>query len=191
MFLLAQLHMDLIATKATQNEVRKALENLPQGLDESYKEALRRIESQNHDDCQRAKRTLYWISHALRPLTVAELQSALAVMPGGTRVDHGDLVHQDIILSICAGLVVIDSESSVFRLVHFSAMKFFESIRAAIFPDAQADLASTCLTYISFETFAGGPCPTNEQLESRLRENPLFIIQRRHQSHGTSFESWC
>lgn len=88
-FLLAQLHMDLIVTKATQNEIRKALENLPKGLDESYRDALKRIESQNQDDCQRAKRTLYWISHALRPLTVAELQSALAVMPGGTQLDRG------------------------------------------------------------------------------------------------------
>jgi ankyrin repeat protein len=173
-FLLAQLHMDLIVSKATQNEIRKALENLPKGLDESYRDALKRIESQNHDDCQRAKRTLYWISHALRPLTVVELQSALAVMPRGTRLDTGDLVHQDIFLSICAGLVVIDPESNVFRLVHFSAQRYFEGVRADIFPDAQADIASSCLTYISFEAFASGPCPTDQQLEARIGEHPFL-----------------
>ncbi|KAJ9642435.1 hypothetical protein H2199_004816 [Coniosporium tulheliwenetii] len=155
MFLLAQLHMDLIVTKATQNEIRKALENLPKGLDESYRDALKRIESQNQDDCQRAKRTLYWISHALRPLT-------------------GDLVHQDILLSICAGLVVIDPESNVFRLVHYSAQKYFEGVRANLFPDAQTDIAGTCLTYVSFEAFASGPCSSDQQLESRVDEHSLL-----------------
>jgi ankyrin repeat protein len=174
MFLLAQLHMDLVVAKATQNEIRKALENLPQGLDESYRDALKRIESQNHDDCQRAKRTIYWTSHVLRPLAVTEMQSALAVVPKTKRLDHGDIIHHDILLSICAGLIVIDSESNHFRLVHYTAQKYFEGVRAELFPDAQADIAGTCITYLSYDVFAEGPCPSKELFEARLNANALL-----------------
>ncbi|KAI9775380.1 MAG: hypothetical protein M1839_001235 [Geoglossum umbratile] len=50
MFLLAQLHMDTLATKATPKDVRKALETLPKELDGTYREAMKRIENQNIDD---------------------------------------------------------------------------------------------------------------------------------------------
>lgn len=66
-FLLAQLHMDSLATKGTCKAVRKALEALPKGLDNTYDEAMERIEKQNKDDQELAKRVLYWICYALRP----------------------------------------------------------------------------------------------------------------------------
>ncbi|KIN08971.1 hypothetical protein OIDMADRAFT_70903, partial [Oidiodendron maius Zn] len=118
-----------------------------------YDEAMQRIESQNDDDKQLAKQVLYWISYALRPLTVEELQYALAVEPGESKLDEDNIPDEELLTSLCAGLVIVDKESSIIRLVHYTTQEYFNSIRASRFPRAQISIASTCLTYLSFEVF--------------------------------------
>jgi hypothetical protein len=110
-FLLAQLHMTSLATKEGPKAIRKALKTLPEGLHGTYDEMMRRIESQNDDDKQLARRVLFWIFHALRPLTLGELQHALAVEPGELELDEGNIIDGELLASPCAGLVVADREA--------------------------------------------------------------------------------
>jgi len=166
--------MDSLATKGTLNAVRNALKTLPDELDDTYHEAIQRIECQNEYDRQLAEQVLAWIPYALRPLTSKELQHALAVQPGERGLDEGDLPDEELLTSLCAGLVVIDKESTIIRLVHYTTQEYFERIRMNRFPNAQTNIAMACLTYMSFDVFAGGYCISNEALESRLREYPLF-----------------
>jgi len=97
--------------------VRKALEILPKEMDGTYDEAMDRIERQNEDDKELAKQVFSWITHACRPLSVKELQHALAVMPGMTNVDPDAIIDEEILTAVCAGLVVIDDESCIVHLV--------------------------------------------------------------------------
>ncbi|KAI9770937.1 MAG: hypothetical protein M1840_002641 [Geoglossum simile] len=180
MFLLAQLHTDALVSKGTRKEVRKALETLPKELDSTYEEAMRRIESQNNDDKQLAERVLFWISFALRPLTLKELQHALAVEPDETDLDEENLPDEELLTSVCAGLVTVDQESDIIRLVHYTTQEYFERIRTTRFPDAQTIIATTCLLYISFNAFAGGACRSNEEMKTRLRKYPLLVYAANH-----------
>jgi ankyrin repeat protein len=166
--------MDSIANKATRNGIIEALNHLPKGLDDTYREALQRIEAQNEDDRKLATRVLSWITYAVHPLSVVQLQHALAIKPGATRLDEGDIVDEEILLSICAGLVSIEQESGVIQLVHYTAQGFFERVGEDWFPDAQLDIVQSCLTYLLFDVFAG-PCSTDEDLDARLKDNPLLI----------------
>lgn len=64
-----------------------------------------------------------WITYAKRPLTTPELQHALA-----TEVGHQDLVRDNIsdvedMVSACAGLVTVDKESDIVRLVHYTTQQ--------------------------------------------------------------------
>jgi len=104
-------------TKHNLAAVRKALEVLPKEMDDTYDEAMERIEQQNKDDKELAKQVFSWITHAWRPLSVKELQHALAVIPGMTCMDPDALIDEEILTSVCAGLVVIDEESSTVHLV--------------------------------------------------------------------------
>ncbi|KAI9774757.1 MAG: hypothetical protein M1839_001624 [Geoglossum umbratile] len=176
MFLLAQLHMDSLATKATRKDVRKALETLPKELYDTYNEAMQRIDSQNNDYRQLAKRVLFWISFALRPLTLKELQHALAVEPDESELDQDNIPDEELLASVCAGLVTIDHKSSIIRLVHYTAQEYFGlvDVRKAWFPGAQTSIATTCLTYLSFGVFANGPCPNDRKMEARLQKNTLL-----------------
>ncbi|KAI9778250.1 MAG: hypothetical protein M1839_008274 [Geoglossum umbratile] len=182
MFLLAQLHMDTLATKATPKDVRKALETLPKELDGTYREAMKRIENQNVDDKHLAERVLSWISFALEPLTVGELQHALAVEPDEPALDEDNIPDEGLLTSVCAGMVTVDQESNVIRLVHYTTQEYFERIKTSRFPDAQTNIATACLTYISFDVFAEGYCRSSQELEIRLQKYPLLEYAARHWS---------
>lgn len=84
---MAQLHMNELTRKPTRRELRKALDVLPAKLDETYDQAMERIKSQDAGDASLAHQVLGWISTTLRPLTIEELQHALAVMPGDQDLD--------------------------------------------------------------------------------------------------------
>ena len=116
-FLLARLHMDSLVGKLNARAVRTALENLPEGMDDTYDEAMERVERQDDIRKQLAKRVLSWITYAIRPLSVKELQHALAVVPDTTNLDPDDITDDEILTSVCAGLVVIDEERNVIGLV--------------------------------------------------------------------------
>ena len=109
--------MDSMVGKHNRAVVCKALEILPKEVNATYNEAMERIERQNEDNKELAKHVFSWITYARRPLSVKELQHALAVMPEKTYMDPEDIIEEDILTSVCAGLVVIDEERSIISLV--------------------------------------------------------------------------
>jgi hypothetical protein len=119
--------MDSLKSKSKRKEVRETLKHLPQELDDTYKEAMERIEMQCEDDRKLAERVLSWIVYAFRPLSLQELRYALATMPGMTEVEDDDLDDQDVLISVCAGLVIVDEESDIVRLVRVSHLCVIEA----------------------------------------------------------------
>lgn len=97
--------MDSLAKKLSRREVRAALDSLPKELDETYDQAMQRIQNQDEGQTALAHKVLYWISCSLRPLTVAELRHALAVEPGDCDLDEDGLYETELLVSVCAGLV--------------------------------------------------------------------------------------
>jgi hypothetical protein len=87
---------------------------------------MERIEGQVDDQERLAKQVLSWITCAMRPLTTAGLQDALAVEPGDTELGEDNLVEVDDMVSACAGLVTVDQESKIIRLVHYTTQEYFE-----------------------------------------------------------------
>ena len=116
-FLRARMHMDSLVGKLNTAEVRAALGNLPKGVDDIYDEAMERVERQDDNRKELAKRVLSWISNVSRPLTVIELQHALAVLPDTADIDLEGIIDEDILISVCAGLIVTDGKQGVIRLV--------------------------------------------------------------------------
>lgn len=116
--------MDSLVNKNNRKAIYMALENLPKGIGDTYDEAMERIRAQNPDDKELGENVLLWISFALRPLSIVELQHALAVDDTTTNTDLDALPDEEIIISVCAGLVTIDNESSTVRLVRMMPLFF-------------------------------------------------------------------
>ena len=172
-FLLAQLHIALLARKQNRKEVRLALESLPKELHGTYDEAVQRIQSQSNEDADLAKRVISWVTCAFRLLTVSELQHALAVVPCDIQIDESAVIDADLLVSVCAGLITIEKENSIVCLVHYTALEYFLASRSRHFPNAHVDIAKACLTYLLFDIFAEGFDLGSEQWLSRMEAFPL------------------
>src|SRR5436305_14863573 len=86
-------------------------------------------------------------------------------------------------VSVCAGLVIVDKESDIIRLVHYTTQEYFERTWVSWFPDSQRDIASICVIYLSFDVFKPGFCLTDHEFAARLRSNPLYDYAARNWGH--------
>jgi hypothetical protein len=108
--------MNALLEQSSEESVLHTLGNLPAEIDDIYDEAMTRIERQPKTR-ELAARVLSWIAYASRPLSIEELQHALAVSPKMTHMkNHRALVFESELTSVCAGLVVIDKKQRVIRL---------------------------------------------------------------------------
>lgn len=164
-FLLAKIFLDSFVDKITIADVKEAITQLPTHmagaredqrltiLNQAYDSAWARINEQKEGFRNIATRVLAWIACAKRPLSTKELQHALAVKVGMDELDEDAIPQIDDMVSFCAGLVTIDEESNVIRLVHYTTQEYFERKKNDWFPHAEAMIAETCISYLSFKTF--------------------------------------
>lgn len=150
-FLAARFHMESLATKLSVSKIRKALTNLPSTLDGLYHDVFCRIDAQSEDLRLAADKALRWIAYAYRPLYVDELGEALAIEPEGEDFDPDAIPDIDLVLEACAGLVIVDEETELIRLVHYTAQDYLDKLLASRFNGAHASIARDCLTYLSYD----------------------------------------
>ncbi len=89
-------------------------------------------------------------------MSVTEVQHAIAVELGTHRFDEDNLDDVNELVSVCAGLVVLDGHSNVMRLVHYTTQEYFEQNGESVLPGAQKAIAGSCLTYLLYEDFKSG-----------------------------------
>ena len=151
-FLAAKLHIDALSTKGNVKALKEALRNLPTTLDELYDDAVQRITFQNQDDKLLALKALRWVAYTYRPLSFRMLQQALAIEVGQMNFDKDSMHPIGLIIDVCAGLLIADSEDTVVRLVHYTTQSYLDSLLTSRFQDAHSFIASDCITYISYDT---------------------------------------
>ncbi|KAF5713099.1 ankyrin repeat [Fusarium mundagurra] len=186
MFLLAQLHLDSVSTKLTLKQIKIALNNLssgPKAYDVAYKKAMERISGQEQNSKKLAMQVLSWITCAKRVLTISELQHALAVEENDTDLDKENLYRIEDMVSVCSGLVTIDEESGIIRLVHYTTQEYLDRTRDKWFSDAESEITMACIRYLSFNVFKSGLCRSREDYSHRLRCYPFYDYAHRNWGH--------
>jgi hypothetical protein len=109
--------MDSLCEKSTLKSLCQTLAKLPDGFKDTYDNALARIDKQSEEQRKLAYRVLSWISYAFHPLSLVELQHAVAIQQDMTEMDEEDLNDEIFLLSVCGGLVVLTEESKKVALV--------------------------------------------------------------------------
>jgi hypothetical protein len=149
--------MELLTGLGTRNRIHAALDKLPEKLPDAYEEVMERIDRQAEDQRTMAVTALTWITHAKERLTVDVLLHAIAVClePKRTDVNEHDLVDVELLLSSCMGLVIVNKEDRVIRLVHFTTQDYLKTRFPSV--DANTSIAGICLTYLGFDMFSDPP----------------------------------
>ena len=135
---------------------------------------MERINSQHDDQAALARKVICWVFYASRPLTMPELQHALAVETGDSYLDTDNIPEEGLLLSVCNGLVTYEKQGLVLALVHYTFQQYLEHKAETLFPEAQVEVVRTCLTYLSFNEFERGPCHAENDFRARLEQWPLL-----------------
>lgn len=183
-FLLARLYLEMLSEQRTQNAVRVALTNLPTGLDNTYKEVMERIYKQGTADVDLALKVLGWITYAKVPLEAKALQHAVAIQPGMMTLEDGDLTDEDDLISVCAGIVTIDRESGIVRLVHYTTQEYLE----IHLKEQKVEVVRGCLTYLGLDAFRE-PCDSWPQW-GRLKPLPVVGRLKKYPFVGYAVRYW-
>jgi len=122
-------------------------------LESVYSRTLQRIREQEGGRSRLGIEALMWVSHSERPLKIDELRHALAVEPGSMGVDPKNILQQDEVRKICSGLVVIDWETSTFRLIDYTLQEYLS--KPDVLPHVHKTLAERCLAYLNYEQVKG------------------------------------
>ncbi|KAI9150697.1 Glutathione transporter [Paramyrothecium foliicola] len=104
MFRWAVCQLDAIKTCLTPAMVRERLKSMPEGLDETYHQILRKVPAHHQRFLQAA---LHWLAFSARPLLLEELAEAVVLRPESGRFDaeSSRLLDPSMIFSLCGLLV--------------------------------------------------------------------------------------
>ncbi|KAJ6183623.1 hypothetical protein N7519_004924 [Penicillium mononematosum] len=185
MFLLAQLYFESLIGRRSAKSTRTVLKEFSDGAneyayDKAYDNAMSRIQGQLREQTELAIQTLSWLTCARRPLTSLELQHALAIEKGESSLDEENMPEIEDILAVCAGLVTVEDESGIIRLVHYTTQEYLERKKDVLLPSAENEISMLCVTYISFDIFGSGICESDEAFEERLESHPFYPYVVRH-----------
>lgn len=178
MFTLAGLYMQTLRACISEGEVEDALDNPPEGYDGFYERNMLRIteESENTRASTLARKTLEWVVHAHRPLSLAELRDALAVDLNKAGFRKAARPDKATILEVTAGMIMIESNERNVRLNHRTAQEYFDKSRERWFSAASADIARVSLHYLSLGELTK-PCDgiyEDKDFDSRRQSYPLL-----------------
>ncbi|KAK1636122.1 hypothetical protein BDP81DRAFT_461465 [Colletotrichum phormii] len=122
--------------------------------DKAYDATMTKIENQKKLHKDLAKKVVSWITHTNRPLEAVELQQALAVDLEDSKLDLKNVPDVDMMLSVCAGLVVTGKNERIITLVHYTAYEYFQRRQEQYFRGGHEYMTSTCIKYLTFATQA-------------------------------------
>lgn len=179
-FLLAALQIQTVVNEPTAGEMEDALEALPHTLQDAFVETLARIQSQHNGRRRLGMNTLMFIFYAKRSLGAIELSEALAIRFGQYSLNPRYRPSQRSMVESCLGLVTIDEETSIVRLVHYTIQEYFRDHQKEVFPAGEDEMAEKCLTYLFFDSFDSGCCNNEGDIWARLESHPFLAYSARH-----------
>lgn len=147
--------MDSLQHCLVPREIRTFLKGLTRGseahgsvYDNAYEDAMTRVYSQPQSHKTLARKIFTWLTYEMQPLDGYTLRGALSIEPGDTELDEEDMPTHDQMLSVCAGLVVHDIATKVFRLVHVTTNDYLEQHGKRWMPCGHLEIASVCMTWL-------------------------------------------
>jgi len=150
-FLLASLNIEAILHESTIHRRREKLRKMTDGLElgDVYGATIERIKVQDGGKSRLGMAALMWISHAKRPLRADELCHALAVEIGSADFNTSNVPSMSTLVGCCHGLITVDKEASIVRLIHFTLQEYLSTHHDKLFGTPHSAITEICLTYLN------------------------------------------
>lgn len=172
-FLLASFQVEHILRHPTPKKKKAAATTLTSDLNATYETVMDVIRQRHESQQELAFKILTWIITATRPLHSSELQQAVAIEDDDTEIDEDAFPDVNTMVDLCGGLVAVERESGVVRLVHYTVQEYLLA-HTTISAGAHSRIAKTCLTYLAFDIPNIRFCTSEEMVVSFFKHN-LFL----------------
>lgn len=129
LFLQASLLLDFVFAGKTSRSIRKALTELPNGLEGTYETILRRITSENRRHVNEIRRSLQWLSMSFLPLTLKMLVEAAAIDSDDLSLDTEACMDELDLVGMLSSLVLVDWNTTppAVSLAHQTVHEYLQS----------------------------------------------------------------
>ncbi|UKZ76961.1 hypothetical protein TrVFT333_004677 [Trichoderma virens FT-333] len=194
MFLLAQLYINSLAGKRSTASLKQALKDLRRAsssssdrssvLDEAYDKSIERIQQLKGDLPTDGLLILSWIVNARRQMKLTELQEALAIEIGASKLNEDNIPTVEHIIQACASLVIIEGDAV--ELVHYTAQEYLERPNNKWMQKAHEKIMNICMTYLTFSAFQEEPRRSQERLDKRIELNTFYNYSAEHWAYHTN-----
>lgn len=151
MILYAKLMARLLQGLDNEDDIRRELDTLPEGLGQAYGRVIERIESNPvPKDKAAARKILEWIGSATRPLRYEEVIQALVIESGSSGFTKGRKAFRDIV-ETCGPIIEVVGDYVSF--VHFTAKEYLFNGDGKFLDKEESNLhiSLACLTYLAFQ----------------------------------------
>ncbi|KAH6870864.1 hypothetical protein BKA70DRAFT_1242186 [Coprinopsis sp. MPI-PUGE-AT-0042] len=118
MFLHVSLQLDALCECAMAHEVRQTLDEFPLNIQDVYLQTWNRILGQRSSHVLMAKATLVWVLNSSRPMTIRELERAVATSPETYKFEPSRLAPGKTLIALCQGLVTLEEESRLINPIN-------------------------------------------------------------------------
>ena len=112
--------MDALRECVSVGQIRRVLGGFPSQIEDVYLHTWSRVVEQGQEAASLVKSVLVWVLNATRSMTLDELERAVAVSPETYKFDPDNKVPGSTLIAICRGLVIMEEESRLVRLVRKS-----------------------------------------------------------------------
>lgn len=174
MFLHASLQLEAIGWCDSTQDVMDALEEFPSEIEYVYHQTWKRICNQPPKNVALAKAILIWVLNASRSMTIEELRHAIATSPTTHEFERKRLVPGSTIITRCCGLVVVEEETKLVRLVHYTAKDTLQQLLRETFPHPHSLLATVCMTHLMECGFQITTITSEREYVCALQADPLL-----------------
>jgi ankyrin repeat domain-containing protein 50 len=116
-FLHASLQLQALRECTNRRDVETTLLNFPPKIKDVYIQTWNRITNQPSGKASLALNVLTWVTYATRSLTIDELRHGIASCPETYSFDKKRLVAVEMMVAVCCGLLMIEKETNVVRLI--------------------------------------------------------------------------
>ncbi|KAH6909719.1 hypothetical protein BKA70DRAFT_1425448 [Coprinopsis sp. MPI-PUGE-AT-0042] len=174
MFLHASLQLATLRECPNVREVRTTLATFPTDIEDLYRKTWQRILDLAPAKSLLARNTLTWVVHATRSLTIEELLEAVATCPDTHRLEQDRLVQEATLIGLCHGLVAVEEETGLVRLVHYTAKDTLEHLIIETLPQPHALLSAVCLARLADSGFLRTKLDSKHKLKGALQAEPFL-----------------
>lgn len=140
--------------------IRETLNNLPEGLSDTYRRILNKI-SKSPSRAKLAQKVFQWATVAKRPLHVEELKEAVAFERDDKSWNVEKVPHEDLMFESCRGLIIKDADDESVHFAHLTVRQYLTGgLTTKVDPQFEVSVGNAdilageiCVAYLSFSDF--------------------------------------